>query len=180
MAALADAAEWEAARAAAAAVARAAGHPFLGTEHLLLGILQQRDTASSALFARYGLSYDAVYDQWAAMFLPAAAGGQTAPGVARPQVRLMVTPQLTGDPPVQPLADGQQVFTPKAAQALAAAADGAGGVLRLPVVLLALLGAGGICTPLLVRALEVQGRSRAVLTVLDRELRALLDHSAGS
>ena len=180
MAELANEAAWEAALAAAAAVARAAGHPFLGTEHLLLGILQQRDTASSALFAAYGLSYDAVYDQWAAMFLPGAAGGQTAPGIARPQLRLVETPQLAGDPPVQPVADEQQVFTPKAAQALAAAADGARGVLRLPAVLLALLGAGGICTPLLVRALEVQGRSRDALVALERELRTLLDHSAGS
>jgi ATP-dependent Clp protease ATP-binding subunit ClpA len=46
--------------------ARALGHNFIGTEHLLLGLLDEPDSIAALALARFGLSLDAARDEVAA------------------------------------------------------------------------------------------------------------------
>ena len=47
--------------AAAISIASELGHTYVGTEHLLLGMMSEDNCAASAILLRFGVSYTAVY-----------------------------------------------------------------------------------------------------------------------
>ncbi|MGI8552714.1 MAG: Clp protease N-terminal domain-containing protein [Dehalococcoidia bacterium] len=65
--------------------ARKAGQRFVGTEHLLLGLLQQNDNVSVRLAGEYGITYEAIHSVCASAFLgptgddPPRIGSQPLP-----------------------------------------------------------------------------------------------------
>ena len=71
------------------AVERAAGEAaqlrqaFIGTEHLLLGILRQPDCGGSRLLRLLGADPDRIYTEIAAVFGNPTSGGRTQPGALR-------------------------------------------------------------------------------------------------
>jgi ATP-dependent Clp protease ATP-binding subunit ClpA len=151
---------WLAAIAAARQEAQRARHTFIGTEHLLLGALQQEEADSTRLFASYGLTYQTVARQWTSII----AG------------TLPLAPIITAAPrPTRTGTNAAGVFLPKAAQALATAAEMAPHGPRLVHLFATLLGEGNATsTAVLISALTSQGKTRDVLHTLERDILALV------
>lgn len=140
--------------------ARKAGASYIGTEHLLLGVLQQEEADVTRLLAANGVTYQAVYAQYVSIFLTGTHSGLPAPS----------PPTGQGMPAAQLLQ-----LTPKAAQAVSAIRPTTDGSRRLTELVAALFSTGGISTGLVEAAADAQGLSLEGFSAeIEQQVRALL------
>ncbi|MGI8552715.1 MAG: Clp protease N-terminal domain-containing protein [Dehalococcoidia bacterium] len=167
--------EWQATLQAAVDEARRSGQRFVGTEHLLLGLLRQNDNVSVRLAGEYGITYEAVHRVYASVFLGPTGDDPSRPGSPPFMVALSVFPIGS---PLRPIsAEETPQFAPRTRNVVQVAEALAEDSVALAHLLLSLLSdREGVGAGLLRQMIYDQGLPRDTLVQLERALEALIDN----
>lgn len=171
--------DWEAAIYASVDLARRSGHPYIGTDHLLLGALQQSSAAGVILLASQGLSYEAVYAQWRGIGLtPESATTPMGAPSPTPSAVVRASPPITGK--AQEFVDAIS-FLPASLRAITRSVRLVRGSVQVDHLLAALLSdRGGVSAGLILAVLHAQGRSPTALLELEKSAMDLINPTRDS